>query len=631
MKKLVMAALVLVMLCIPGAALADEYYDIISHDVHITVGENNVIDVVETLTLDYNQPRRGFYYELQTRGNLRRDIEPRWSKYNYRVFDFKVHGHEFELSREDDFLVARIGSPDSTVMGETQYVISYKCDIGADRIDAFDEFYWNLIYCNTYNTIESARFVIDMPKAFDTELTGVGLGRYGEADTSAVYWEKEGNTISGHVLRPIEGGEYLTARIQLPESYFVGARDPVANWTMAVYIVSGLCVLLAFLLWAAFGRDGRLFPTVEFYPPEGMTPAETGYVIDGCVDDKDVVSLILYWADKGYLEIVEKEKGQFELVKLKDLEDAKSFEKPMFSKLFASGDAVAVSSLKYTFYSTMDTTKTAVKNYFEGAKQRQLFTPQSKRARVAMGIITMIPIALTLFWAVFTDTNEWLFGIIFAVIGAALISMPVFLLARVAQKWRSTKKGSRIAQLIGSVVVLAAVLALYMVIMPVFNENIGFAVLLVTALSTVALLLLTIIMHKHTKQGKEWLAKIIGFKEFIDKAEKDRILVLVEQNPSYFYNVLPYAYVLGVTDKWAKKFEGIGVAPPTWYHGYYGVSAFSTIMFTSLISRSMTSFQTNMVSRPSSSGGGGGFSGGGFGGGGFSGGGGGGGGAGRSW
>ncbi len=143
-----------------------------------------------------------------------------------------------------------------------------------------------------------------------------------------------------------------------------------------------------------------------------------------------------------------------------------------------------------------------------------------------------------------------------------------------------------------------------------------------TALSTVALLLLTIIMHKHTKQGKEWLAKIIGFKEFIDKTEKDRILVLVEQNPSYFYNVLPYAYVLGVTDKWAKKFEGIGVAPPTWYHGYYGVSAFSTIMFTSLISRSMTSFQTNMVSRPSSSGGGGGFSGGGFGGSGFSGGGG---------
>ena len=65
------------------------------------------------------------------------------------------------------------------------------------------------------------------------------------------------------------------------------------------------------------------------------------------------------------------------------------------------------------------------------------------------------------------------------------------------------------------------------------------------------MLLLTIIMKKRTKQGGEWLAKLIGFKEFIDKAEKDRIRVLVEQNPSYFYNVLPYAYVLGVTDKWA--------------------------------------------------------------------------------
>ena len=143
-------------------------------------------------------------------------------------------------------------------------------------------------------------------------------------------------------------------------------------------------------------------------------------------------------------------------------------------------------------------------------------------------------------------------------------------------------------------------------------------------------------MRKRTETGNSWYGRLLGFKNFIDKAEKDRILTLVEQNPSYFYNVLPYAYVLGVTDKWAKNFEHIGIQPPRWYHGYYGSPAFNTIVFTSLMTRHMNGFQSAMTARPQSRsggfGGGGGYSGGGFGGGGgFAGGGFGGGGAGRSW
>ena len=413
----------------------------------------------------------------------------------------------------------------------------------------------------------------------------------------------------------------------MPKGYFVGATDPQAGWNMATYIVTGLCVLLAVVLWMAFGRDDKMFPTVEFYPPDGMTPAEAGYVIDGCVDDKDVVSLILYWADKGYLEIVEKKKGDFELVKLKE-HTGKSFEKPMFNRLFKNGNAVALSSLKNSFYTTMTSTKTAVNNYFEGSKERRIYTPASKRARGLMGLVTMIPIAMTIFRAVYTDDPDWIAALFLAFIGGLLISLPVFWLVNVFAKWRSTKKGSRVAQLVISIAVLFVVLLIYIVVLQ--SDTIGLGLLAVTACATVLLLILTTIMHKHTPQGGKWLAQLIGFKEFIDKAEKSRIQTLVDENPSYFFNVLPYAYVLGVTDKWAKKFEGIGVEPPRWYHGYYGSPMFNTIVFTSLMTRNMSSFQSTMVSRPSSSGGGG-FSGGGFGGGGFSGGGGGGGGARGSW
>ncbi len=74
-------------------------------------------------------------------------------------------------------------------------------------------------------------------------------------------------------------------------------------------------------------------------------------------------------------------------------------------------------------------------------------------------------------------------------------------------------------------------------------------------------------MRKRSEQGNKWYGQLLGFKNFIDKAEKDRLSCWCEQNPSYFYNVLPYAYVLGVTDKWAKNFESIGIQPPMWLSG----------------------------------------------------------------
>ena len=53
-----------------------------------------------------------------------------------------------------------------------------------------------------------------------------------------------------------------------------------------------------------------------------MDSAVVGYVVDGSVDDKDVISLILYWADKGYLKMKEKGQKDMEFIKLKDIPDS---------------------------------------------------------------------------------------------------------------------------------------------------------------------------------------------------------------------------------------------------------------------------------------------------------------------
>ena len=120
--------------------------------------------------------------------------------------------------------------------------------------------------------------------------------------------------------------------------------------------------------------------------------------------------------------------------------------------------------------------------------------------------------------------------------------------------------------------------------------------------------------NEKTDDGLKLYGRILGFKNFIKTAEKERLEMLVEQNPQYFYDLLPYAYVLGVTDVWIKNFERIMMPAPNWYHGDFNANYFMTSM--------NSSFANIPTGNSSSSGGGSGFSGGGSSGGGSGGGGG---------
>lgn len=65
----------------------------------------------------------------------------------------------------------------------------------------------------------------------------------------------------------------------------------------------------------------------------------------------------------------------------------------------------------------------------------------------------------------------------------------------------------------------------------------------------------SIIMDRKTEYGEMIIAKVKGFKEYLTLAQKDNIDLMVEKNPNYFYDILPYTYVMGISDKWIKLFE----------------------------------------------------------------------------
>lgn len=62
-------------------------------------------------------------------------------------------------------------------------------------------------------------------------------------------------------------------------------------------------------------------------------------------------------------------------------------------------------------------------------------------------------------------------------------------------------------------------------------------------------------MNQKTDYGQIITAKVIGFRNYLITAEKNQLNVMVNDNPNYFYDILPYTYALNISDKWIKNFE----------------------------------------------------------------------------
>ena len=68
-----------------------------------------------------------------------------------------------------------------------------------------------------------------------------------------------------------------------------------------------------------------------------------------------------------------------------------------------------------------------------------------------------------------------------------------------------------------------------------------------------------------TKKGVKAWGRILGFKEFIKRVEKEKIKRMAEKDPQIFVKVLPYAIILGVAKEWASKMEKGFVEFPDWW------------------------------------------------------------------
>jgi len=322
-----------------------------------------------------------------------------------------------------------------------------------------------------------------------------------------------------------------------------------------------------FWLWYTRGRDPRLKPvSVQYDPPEGLTPAEVGTLIDNSPDMRDITAGLVDLAVRGYIMIEEKQESQLlGLVPRKDhvfhlrkprqeWGELQSHEQAILDGMFSGGEVqqVELSELQNKFYTSLPGIREQI---FERLMQRRYFAHRPDR--VVAGYLA----------------TGFVLGIMIVAGGLVL------------------------------------------------GKSTGMAPLasIVAGIATGGIIVLFgFIMPARTVAGTRAFEGILGFEEFIKRVETDRLEKLVK-TPAMFEKYLPYAMALGMEKHWAAAFADVYREPPQWYRGSYA-GAFYPLLLVGSLSHMSARAGTVMASAPRSVGksgfSGGGSSGGGFGGGG---------------
>ena len=570
MKHLILLFSILLSL----SSLNAESFVMDRYSVSIDVDSARSLHYSEVMDLDFAYPSHGII----------RDIQYRFPGYDgypdtvAEVSDIKANV-PLSIDRSSSFIDLRLGDADRLLSGKQSFSITYDFGLGKDYYDEYDELYINIVSANGWNTlIRSVFFSVSLPFPVDADRIWVTYGRYGSSSRLPVHLSEDGLTITGEAYN-LAPGEALTLRVEMDEGYFADARNPYSVMYIMIAIgtaFSILAVLLVLFLYFRHGRDEKLIYPVSFHPPVGITPMDVSFIDSGSIDDAAVGAMLFYWADKGYVRIDETARGSYTFSVVLWPQDLDKREEALFSSFFSSS-AVDGKALRMSGFAAK------LKNivipeegrYFSG--ERALYSQESVKAKrkadaAAVGLAIVHAVIAVLL------SGSYL------LMPCAVLSFMAFAASRTLSSAKALKAP------------LIAFTAFFM-----FFVGFGFCTVLSSAIpsaiavaeaavfmiSLFAVSAITSFISKRSKYCDDLKGKIEGFREFIDKTERDKIEKLSEDDPRYFYHVLSYAMVFGLADKWCGKFRGITVEDVSWYNPYGGVGDIMAYAYFSRAWRSM--------------------------------------------
>jgi uncharacterized membrane protein YgcG len=581
-----------------AATEIDSYsFEISRYDLVYDIKADRTMHVTENVTIRFTGAlSTGFYRDIPINDGDR--IK------NVKVYDGEtLEEAEYDVTMEDlDFITLDIGDYTNKTGRTYTYIIEYDYEMTkpADK----NVIYLNAVGFGTGTTIRNITMTLNLPE-------GLKGGRDGVKYYINAYTTSSSNDFTLTDDKVITASiDYLTAyngatfALTFEDGVLSTRFDP-APLILAIIAAVIIAALLA-VKFLVFNKHS-ITPIVNFEPPEGMDPLVMGKLIDNKVNTEDVTSLIYYWANKGYIKINLDDKDDPQFIRIfRELpEGTPTHQLKMYHGMFGDRDEVKLSQLENKFYPTVEAVTKDVNSSYKA-----LYESKSMGISIVFALLgaLILGLAPTIIAMINISSKLFLYESLVMLIPAFIIYALVESLMYYKLKM-SNKKFTLC--MIGIFALCAIISLLYIFVLPSAIMELSSKIIACVAGFIIIILSVTIISR--TEDYTQKLNGIVGFRNFILYTEKDRLEAMLEEDPQFYYHILPYAQVLGVTDKWQNKFDSMVVEPPAW--STHPITTYIQIATINYALRNMNAkMVTKMTSRPASSGRSGGFGGGGHGG-----------------
>ena len=344
----------------------------------------------------------------------------------------------------------------------------------------------------------------------------------------------------------------------------------IENVIVGAVIIAVTLIISLVPIFISVAQKNKTIKPVELFPPRGASPLDVliRYYGKNARPHELFNPLMLYWAERGFITIEEDCKRGLKLTKIKDIErpelrdgfneDTYEIEKLLFYEIFSDKEKKGDGGVFYTLaaHTSFNESYSTVMNECK-TEAKKVVSPKTKGFSI---LTSVLPFVLMFFVSLLVGVS----------LQDGIVMCMVFPVAAMGFSFAISKagmpKGSALSYFMYPFFGMFGGVPFFVAVYCVPLEA---AILLSCALA-VALFDLYLISKKIDLRTEEQLkdyGRICGFKKFLLLAERAKLEELVEDDPEYFYEILPYCYVLGITEKLKPKFDRIIMDGPGWYLG----------------------------------------------------------------
>ena len=396
------------------------------------------------------------------------------------------------------------------------------------------------ILANSYvYPIDEVSFRITLPGEF-TANPIFQSGYLGEDIDNYMDITVEGPVIQGKVLQSLRDHDSLSMTLETPEELFPrrtldGAILRAVN--LAVLVLAALMVLY----WALrlFWKPVRI--PFQSHPPMGETAGESWALLTG--GNLSFSLMVITWAQMGYLTI--RRDRDVVLYRRMDMGNERSeLEIRAFSQLFRKRRTVSATGADFQrLRARMDGQRPHI---------RGLFSPRSGNPMV----LRVLGLALGL------AAGLGLGDGVLPVMQVRFLPLILFALGGAWGAWAIQGGIFAFLSRDKSPIFRGGAASALLLILGLLGGRLSLA--LMCLMMEVLTGLVTLFGGRRTEDGRGVVQGELGMVRFFRREYKERHQTAQQQNPSYYYDLAPYALALGADKAFARRFDRMELPPCSW-------------------------------------------------------------------